>query len=139
MKRLLAAALSTIVLISCCIAPASASERRASLFLSKYEVTCSTGSAPGTIEIDFDVSASALASRVGVYSIDIYKSNGNYITTIYGSTSKVIIRTNTPKARDTYVYPCTPGMSYYAEVTIFAENSSGSDSRTVTTNVAAAR
>ena len=85
-----------------------------------------------------DVMASGKADEVGVSSIKIYKSNGSYVTTITGTTNNGLLDTNVGTHRSTYTYEGTSGVSYYAEVTVYAKIGSDSDSRTVKTGTAKA-
>lgn len=132
-KRLAVSLLSLTVLLSCLVVPASATVQRASLALSNYYVTCVPGSNSGEIVFTYDLLANNLATRIGISSIAIYERSGDYVTTIFGSTSNGLIATSTMRHRGNYPFRGTPGVSYYASVTIFASNPDGSDYKTVQT------
>lgn len=117
-----------------CGATASASVVRSSPTLSSYSAVATQGSSTGKIIITYDVCANAIASSLGVSKIEIYKSNGTYVTTIYPTSLNGLKTTNAMWHRSSYTYTGTSGTSYYAEVTVFATIDGVTDSRTVTTN-----
>ena len=127
--------ISLIVIIAltftlCC----GIAEARASLYLSDYGVLLDTGSSSGELVITYSVDASKLVTSIGVSKIEIYNENDTKVRTITGSESNGLIRNETCMTHNgEYSVYCTPGVSYYAKVTVFAGNSTGSDSRTVTT------
>ena len=136
MKRILAMPLAFLLAISCCLMMASAAETvlpRASITLSSYAATVKAGSSSGELRISYQVNSNMVASELGVSSIEIYKSNGTYIKTIYGSTTNGFIHTSSNAHTGTYSYTASPGTSYYAVETVFASTSAASDSRDVTT------
>ncbi len=128
--------LSAIIFtLSLCVGMVNALETRASTTLSAYSVVADPGDEPGEITITYDVRANVTADRVGVSSIEIYKSNGIYVTTITGTTANGMLRTNGVRHRSSYTYTGTPGASYYAAVTVYAKIGSDSDSRIITTDI----
>ncbi len=136
MKRTFTFALALTMVLTCCSGAALAAtfSPQASLTLSSYEVMIKAGSKSGEIRINYDVTASKLADSLGVSSIEIYKSNGSYVTTITGTTSNGLVRNDSGSHMGVYSYIGTSGVSYYAKVTIFATVGSVSDSRTITTS-----
>lgn len=138
MKRIFSAILTLGVLFTCCCGTAFALEdydTRASYTLSVYSAQLYAGNRSGEVYVNYDVESGKLADSIGVKSIVFYKSNGDYVTTIYGSTSNGLIGTGTSlHDGDYYYYSLTSGVSYYAEVTVFATKGSLSDSRTITTS-----
>lgn len=132
-KRFLSLGLVLTLMLTLCGGMALAAEPRASLTLSRYPIAVSKGENEGEIKILYDVMASREADEVGVSSIEIYESDGTYVTTITGTTGNGLIDTNTTRHRSSYIYKGTSGVTYYAEVTVFATVGSDSDSRTVTT------
>jgi hypothetical protein len=136
MKRTFTFVLALTMVLTCCSGAALAAtfSPQASLTLSYYEVVLLAGSKSGEIRINYDVGASKLADSLGVSSIEIYKSNGSYVTTITGTTSNGLVRNNSSSHMGVYSYIGTSGVSYYAKVTVFATVGSVSDSRTVTTS-----
>ena len=79
-------------------------------------------------EIAQDVFHTALEKIV------VYKSDGSYVKTITGTTSNGLIRSNSSLHLDSYEFSVTSGVSYYAEVTVFAKVGTEYDSRTITTS-----
>ena len=135
MKRMISVCLATALLLTCCMGSALASSEIvpfASLTLSYYDVDMVSGGKE-TAYIDFSVGASKFADEVGIDSIRVYESNGDYVKTVFGSASNGLIIFDTDWHSDRYELSLPPG-SYYAEVTVFATVGSDTDSRTVTTS-----
>lgn len=135
MKRFFSVIFALTMVCVCCFSAAFAVnvDTRASLTLTNYEAMLKAGSRDGEIRINYDVTSSKAADSVGVSSIDIYKSNGSFVTTITGTTRNGLIAEDTSSNMGVHSYIGTSGTSYYAEVTVFAEIGSDYDSRTVTT------
>lgn len=136
MKRMISVCLMTAFLLTCCMGVASASskvELYASSTLSYYEVNMVSGG-KGSAYINFSVNSIKLADELGVKVIKIYKSNGDYVKTVYGSVSNGMIYQDGMCHNDFYEVSLTSGVTYYAEVTVFATVGSTTDSRTVTTS-----
>ena len=126
-----------MLFITCCCGTALAAneiEPYASPTLSYYDVELLAGDSRGMLWVDFDVRSGRLADEVGIEEIKIYRSNGTYVTTITGTTSNGLVETDYNMHMGTYEYKGTSGISYYAEVTVFATIGSTSDSRTITTS-----
>lgn len=123
-----------LAITNLCGTTASASVSRSSPTLSSYSAVATQGSSTGKIVITYDVCANAIASSLGVSRIEIYKSNGTYVTTIYPTSLNGLKTTNAMWHRSSYTYTGTSGTYYYAEVTVFATIDGVTDSRTVTTN-----
>lgn len=132
-KRILSLGLILALMLTLCGGMALAAEPRASSTLTYYPVGVSKGANEGEIKISYDVMANTDADEVGVTSIKIYKSDGTYVTTITGTVANGLLRTNAFSHRSSYIYEGTSGVTYYAEVTVYAKIGSNSDSRTVTT------
>lgn len=132
-KRILSLGLIMIMALTFCGGMALAAEPRASSTLTYYPVGVSKGEDEGEVDISYDVMANKKADEVGVSLIKIYKSDGTYVTTITGTVANGLLRTNAFSHRSTYTYKGTSGVTYYAEVTVYAKIGSDSDSRTVTT------
>ena len=94
-KRILSLA-AALVLFVTMAATASAVDLRSSPTLARYNAKLTAGTAgSGKITITYDISANTQAEEVGVSSIEIYKSNGDLVTTITGTTRNGLIATNT--------------------------------------------
>lgn len=136
MKRIYSSVLVMITILTCFCSTAFAagtSDTRASLTLSDYGAGATSGSSQGVISISYNVQSSKFADSVGVESIVIYKSNGSHVATITGTTRNGLICDDTNIHAGDYDYKGISGVSYYAEVKVFAEVGSEYDSRTITT------
>lgn len=107
---------------------------RASLTLSDYSAEIYTGSSRGAVYINYDVESSKHADTIGVESITFYRSDGNRVATVSGSTRNGLIITDTNIHAGDYDYTLTSGVDYYAKVKVFAKVGSEYDSRTITTS-----
>lgn len=137
MKQLFSSTLVAVMVIACCYGSVSALEApdmRASLTLSSYNVGLTAGDSAGMISISYDVQSNKLASSIGVETVDIYKADGSYVTSITGSTSNGLIETNSDICKSYYDCQLTSGIFYYANVKVFAKVGSEYDSRVITTS-----
>ena len=106
----------------------------ASNYLSGYGATLYSEGATGELKLWYEVYAKATMSSVGVSKIVVKKSNGTIVRTIWGSTTNGLLAANYWFHNGTYtISGLTSGTSYYCVVTVIAGNSSGADTRTVTT------
>lgn len=123
------------VLICFTICPVFA-QARASEYLNSYSVNAVEGDSRGQIDITFTVRATNTFSKLGALKIVIYKSNGDYVTTIWGSTSNGLLSPSSGRYYGySYPYKGTAGVSYYAVVTICAGTATNYDTREVTSPV----
>lgn len=127
-----------LIITNFCGTTASASVTRSSPTLSSYSAVATRGSSAGKVIITYDVCANAIASSLGVSKIEIYRSNGTYVTAIYPTTLNGLKTSNAMWHRSSYTYSGTSGVSYYAMVTVFATINGVTDSRTVKTNTVTA-
>lgn len=137
MKRIFSFILVLAMIFTCCGAASATdgvADTRASLTLSGYSAILTAGTSRGVVNINYDVRASKLADSVGVKSITLYRADGSHVITINGSTSNGLIRTSSNIKKGDYSYTLTSGVSYYAEVTVFATVGSLTDSKTITTD-----
>lgn len=135
--RILSMILALTISIALCSSFSFASDNsifRASPTLSGYSAKLTPGHSAGDIVITYDVEANVGAESVGVSSIKIYKSSGNYVTTITGSESNGLVEVGSDWHRSSYTYHGISGTYYYAKVTVFATIDGVTDSRTITTN-----
>lgn len=138
-KRLSALFIIIALLVSCCqLVSASNIQPRASEYLSRYTVALGPGDETGEVKLAFSVTATDTMSQVGISKVEIYKSNGSYVTTIYGNSTNKLLGYSTEHHSGCYIYNGVSGTSYYAKVTVYAKDSTGSDSRIVTTATAKA-
>lgn len=140
MKKLISCLLVCMMIFSCCsVAFAAGIEPYASLSLRTTQASASTGTNSGEIRITYQATSNKTSSPIGVSSIAIYKSDGTYVTTIYGSTSNGLMANRVLSKSGSYTYKGSSGTSYYAKVTLSATAGGEHDSRTVTTNSARAK
>lgn len=138
-KRLPALFVVITLLISCCqLAIASDIQPYASEYLSAYTVALGAGDNSGEVKLGYSIMATDQMTQLGISKVEIYKSNGSYVTTIYGNSKNGLMGYSTGYHGGAYIYTGTSGVSYYAKVTVYAKDSTGSDSRTVTTATATA-
>ena len=141
MKRVFSAILVCAVLLSCCVSAFAVTEsvERAANVLSTYNASASAGANSGEVKISFNASANQRATSIGASSIVIHKSDGSYVTIIKGSTGNGLMALNASRKSGSYTYKGTPGVSYYAVVTITASAGGETDNKTVTMNRAQAK
>lgn len=73
--------------------------------------------------------------KLGALKIEIYKTNEEYVKTIWGNTSNGLLSPRSGRYySNTYTYEGTPGVSYYAVVTICAGTVTDYDTREITTS-----
>ena len=107
----------------------------ASYYIAAYSANVLNGG-NGKIKVSFDITGTGTMSSIGASAIAIYKSNGTYVTTIYyfSSGRSGMMGSNKMYHSDTESIYVGAG-SYYAVVTFYAGNSSGSDARNYQTGV----
>lgn len=114
--------------------------RRASDYLTYYAVYALT--APGgAVIIEFEVEGTGRIDFVGASYIVVQEKVGTkWIgATYFGSTSNGMPAGNDYFHIGSITYKGTPGKEYRALATVYAENSSGNDSRTIITNSVTAK
>lgn len=97
----------------------------ASAYIANYAARVINGG-NGVLKVSFDVTGTATMSRIGASSIDIYKSNGTYVTTLIWTDSGRggMMANNTFYNGDTESVYVGAG-SYYAVMCFYAKNYSG--------------
>lgn len=107
----------------------------ASYYIAGYSASVSNGG-NGKIKVTFSITGTGIMTDLGASAISIYKSNGTYVTTIYyfSSGRSGMMGSNKMYHSDTESIYVGAG-SYYAVVTFYAGNSSGSDARNYQTGV----
>lgn len=128
----------SVILLCLLICPIAAQARASESILS-YKIDVEEGDERGEISIGFTVRATASFPKIGALKIAIHKANGEYVKTIWGNTSNGLLSPNSGRYySNTYIYKGTPGVSYYAEVTICAGTATNYDTRMVKTPVVCA-
>ena len=125
--------LSALFVISAAAAYIPPDSPDASAYISSYSVSIINGGS-GKLKVQFDITGTGTMTKIGASCIQIYKSNGTHVATIWHTDSGRggMMGSNTPYHSDQESYTVTPG-SYYVLITFYAKNSSGWDTRTVTT------
>lgn len=125
----------TAILLLCSIVfvmPASAVEPRISNQIATCNITSTARQ--GTIKIVFVINGSGIMDKIGCESINIYAKSGSNWVLVKNLTENNtgMSRTNTHAYTNTILYNSTAGVEYKVVVTVFAENSTGRDTRTKT-------
>ena len=135
-KRILRSISIILVSVFLVSAPvhAFAAEARASAWLSGYSSSIEA-SGNGILNIKFRVVGTGTMTKLGASLIYIYKSDGTRVATISHATkgNEYMMGFNTAYHSGSVPYSGVAGQKYYAVVTFFAKNSSGSDTRSYTT------
>lgn len=138
MKRVVSIALATMLVLTCCLGSAFAVNDGimplSSPTIMGQGASMKAGNKPGELRISYNINAVKYADEVGVSTIELYKADGSYVDTIYGSTDNGLIRTSAAKNMGTYSYTgAISGQYYFAIVTLYATIGDLSDSETITT------
>ena len=95
-----------------------------------------SGNSAGTAKISFSMKATQLSDCVGVSAIKVYTLDGDYVTTIKGTTGNGLLAQNCRIHSGSYTYYGRSGISYYAVVTTYADDSGPkAESKDVTTQL----
>lgn len=139
-KRVCSMLCVVAVLFSLCTVSAVAAEDegieplRASEYLTEYTIAVGTAS-NHRIGMGITVDGTGVMTKIGVSSIYIEeKVNGSWTAydALYGGEHPEFYQYNTYSYVDTIYFTGTPGVTYRATITAFAQNSSGYDTGTVT-------
>lgn len=84
------------------------------------------------IYINFSVTGNSRMDRIGCESIYIYDRSSGDLVESFDENDTGMSRSNTAKYSNMITADCEVGTSYRVEVTIFAENSAGRDTRSQT-------
>lgn len=113
---------------------ANAADTRASNYISYCEVTLSQGKT-GEAILNYYVEAVTVSNtKIGISKIEIYTAFGDYVKTINGSTSNGLIVKSAKTHEGNYSITLPTGQIYYAYVTFIVENSTGSETKSISTN-----
>lgn len=111
-------------------------QRRASDYLAYYAVYA-VAKSDGEILIEWDVQATERMDLVGVSCIIVQEKVGSKwmgVATYWGSVSNGMLNDDVSIHVSNISYYGTQGKEYRALATVYAENSTGDDSRTIITN-----
>ena len=123
--------LSVLAIAVLCTATVSASASRASRYIDWYSMDVLRAGS-GKLGIEFSIEGTGKMTAIGAESIVVYRQSGS--TWVYdGEYDRYdagMTDSNTAKHGNTIYYQGVSGVKYKVTVTVFAENSTGSDSRT---------
>lgn len=142
MKRFATMLLALALTLSCGLAASAAAgdsglSPQASYTISSTSAMAYTGDNAGEVDIDFTITATGDASKLGAATIVIHKPDLTTYT-VTGTFNNGLLTTGGGYAY-TYTYKGIKGHSYYADVTLVSTVGSRTDSRTITTNSATAK
>lgn len=86
----------------------------------------------GNIYVNFSVTGNGGMDRIGCESIYIYDRSSGDLVESFDENDTGMSRSNTARYANMITADCEVGTSYRVEVTIFAENSAGRDTRSQT-------
>ena len=111
---------------------AYAIENRASNQIALYDISVTPTS--GTLNVKFSVSGTSMMEKIGCESIKVYEKSGTQWTLVDSTDEDDLgmSRYNSRSQKNTIQFDSESGVEYKVSVTIFAENSSGRDTRTRT-------
>ncbi len=149
MKRALQLVLAIAFALSLCIYTAEAvpltndtvAPMRASDYFGFYSASATSGTT-GEVAISFLIRPTKTMGTIGVTKIIIQEKDGNRWQDAYTKTGTAyngLLDSDVNSFRGSYTYAATSGKTYRAIVTLCAKDSSGGDSRTVTTNSVVAK
>ena len=127
--RILSLALAVVMLLS---VPAFAIGYRASDQLAKHSISISAD--PGEIYIYTSVTGTDTMNKIGCESIEIYRQVGSYWVTDYALDEDDDLMSNSNSMSYAYsrTFDSIEGAYYMVEVTVFAEDDEGGDTRSKT-------
>lgn len=137
MKRMTSVILALALVLGCCVGSAAAESGispRASETINSYSASMKSGFQTGELRISYNITATNIATQIGVESIVFYNSDGSYYDTVTGSEDNGLLLGPSITNMDTYSYTdAVSGHYYYAIVTLISTIGSKSDTRQVTT------
>lgn len=142
MKRFATMLLALTLTLSCGLAASAASggggiSPQASYTISSTSAMAYTGDNAGEVDIDFTITATDTASKLGAATIVIHKPDFTTYT-VTGTFNNGLLISGSDAYAYTYTYKGIKGHSYYADVTLVSTVGSRTDSRTITTNTVTA-
>ena len=112
--------------------PIDTATPRASYYIASTYASISENN--GTVTVSFDIAATGKMTSLGATMVRIKDSNGTTVKTFYSTNTNGMMGSNCSIFYCSVTYYGTSGKQYYAVVSFKAENSSGSDTTSFTTN-----
>lgn len=100
---------------------------RSNLYLNRHSAYLHSGDDSREVVVEYCVVAKQAVDSLGVYQITIKNSNGTTEKNIYGSVQNGLVAENKAVHDGKYAVTLPNRGEYYAEVTLFAGDSSGYD------------
>lgn len=96
-----------------------------------------TAMGDGKVDIDFSIDGTGTMNSIGATYIRVYKGDGTHVKTFsYTDKGYEYLMATKTYTHDGYVtFQGTPGINYYAVVTMYAGNDDGHDTRSYETNM----
>ena len=117
------------------LVPASAFDTRASEQISLHSIDVSVSG--GEIVTRFTIMGNATMDKLGCQNITIYEKRGSSWISVasFDEDDTGMSRTNAVQHSNSISWSCKSGVEYRVDVTVFAENSAGRDTRSKTVYV----
>lgn len=133
--------LTSILFLFSSITAASAVEARASYYFGCTEVLA-TATGSGKVLVEVDIDATHTMQELGATNIEIWEkqTSGSYkkVKTYTRYNTSNLIETDTPFSFCSVTYQGKSGTKYYAVATLYAKNSSGSETMYQSSNTVTA-
>jgi hypothetical protein len=140
-KRIFSVISATLLFSLIFTTAASAGVLRASQYFSNYSTGADANVGTGKVKINFSVVATGISDNIGASSIVIQRKNGSTWTNVYtysSSTTTSLLGSSCVSHAGSVTYSGTSGYEYRANVTLFVQQGSGSESKSLTTNTVTA-
>lgn len=113
----------------------AAGENEISPYTNNYiqSLAASVSKSGTTLYVSFAVYGTGVMKSIGASRIDLYTSSGNLVKTFYSSAYATMLGSNCALYSSSVSYPGTKGTTYYAVVTAYAANDTGSGTEYYTT------
>ena len=132
MKKKLCRVLAFMLVLALCSGiPAMAVEPRTNSYISSGAATI-TDNGDGSVTVGFDVAGTGKMTKIGASYIYIKNSSNTTVKTYSYPTYSSLQGSNRVSYGTTVTYNGTKGVTYHAVVVLYAANSSGSGTLTVT-------
>lgn len=115
-----------------------AADTRSSAYIMRTSAILTAGTSNGKIQVNYNITGRDVMTTIGASKIVVYRSNGTVYATYNGSVANGLLVQNSPMASGTQTIYGVSGTTYYCKVTLYAGDSSGSDSRTIITGTVTA-
>lgn len=128
---------SIVIFTVSLLLPFTNASARASEYINSTYADLFEGEDTGELDVDFSILAVKNPTLLGVYKIAFYKSDGTFVTNVWGTVINGLLSNSGSRSYEgTYTFDrAEPGVSYYAVVTFMAKDSKGGDTFEMETSV----